>query len=57
MRLKQLCPPEVFGCIEPQLYRSNSLGSINFPFIASLGIYLFKRSRYFTKFTKTNSDV
>jgi hypothetical protein len=38
MRLKQLCPPEVFGRVEPQVYRSNSLLPINFPFILTMGL-------------------
>jgi len=38
MRLKQLYPPEVFGIIEPKIYRSNSLNQINFPFITSLAL-------------------
>ncbi|EFA74802.1 hypothetical protein PPL_11835 [Heterostelium album PN500] len=33
-----LSPPAVFGIVEPQLYRTNSLYPINFPFIKLLGL-------------------
>eukprot|EP01133_Synstelium_polycarpum_P019067 gene19067-22832_t len=34
----QLSPPALFGIIEPQLYRTNSLYPINFPFIKMLSL-------------------
>ncbi|KAF2070151.1 hypothetical protein CYY_008536 [Polysphondylium violaceum] len=34
----QLSPPALFGIIEPQLYRTNSLYPVNFPFIKMLGL-------------------
>jgi len=38
MNMKQFCPPEVFGIVEADIYRCNSLLPINFPFIKSLGL-------------------
>ncbi|KYQ89847.1 Arf guanyl-nucleotide exchange factor [Tieghemostelium lacteum] len=34
----QLSPPSLFGIVEPQLYRTNSLYPVNFPFIKMLGL-------------------
>ncbi len=36
--LPTLCPPAKFGIVEPQIYRSNQLYPINFPFIQQLKI-------------------
>lgn len=36
--LKQLCPPEQFGIVEPGIYRSNTLYPLNFPFITQLNL-------------------
>jgi len=36
--MQQLCPPTVFGIVEPKVYRTNSLYPINFPFIKMLGL-------------------